>query len=352
MDYVISGIQQLGVGQHDSDAAWAWYRKHIGADVPIFIEEALAELMLPHTDGQVCKRYAILALNMNGGGGFEIWQHKGEHKPQSPKFELQMGDLGIFIGKVKSYDVYTTYKTHKEQGVNLLTEVHNTPDGRPTYYFRDPYDNIFQVVHSENWFQKKRITTGGIYGATIGVRDIEKALPIYQELLGYDRIAYDETGIDENIGNIPGASGRFRKVLLRHSKPREGAFAPLLGASEIELIQALDRTARPIFEDRIWGDPGFIHLCFDIQGMDKIKEKAAALGHPFTVDSGHFDMGDAAGRFAYIETADGTLIELVETYKVPVAKKLGFYINLQGRDPRKSLPRWMLKALGLNRKAN
>lgn len=349
MDYVISGIQQLGIGQHDSDAAWTWYRKNIGADVPIFIEEATAELMLPHTDGKVCKRYAILALNMNGGGGFEIWQHKGK-TPQAAKFELQLGDLGIFAGKLKSYDVYASYKMHQENEVNLLTEIHNTPDGRPTYYFRDPYDNIFQVVHSDNWFQKKRTTMGGVYGMTIGSSDIERSLPIYQELLGYDTVVYDETGTDENLSSIPGGSGAFRRVLLRHSKEREGAFAPMLGASEIEIVQALDRSPRHIYEGRIWGDPGFIHLCFDVHGMDNIGKKAAALGYPFTVDSGHFDMGDAAGRFTYIEDPDGVLIEFVQTFKVPVAKKIGWFINLEGRNPKKALPRLVLKALGLNRK--
>lgn len=351
MDYVISGIQQLGIGQHNADEAWAWYRKNIGADVPIFVEEALAELMLPHTDGEVCKRYAILALNMNGGGGFEIWQHKG-HQPESPKFELQLGDLGIFGGKLKSYDVYASYKQHKQNDVNLLSEVHNTPDGRPTYYFLDPYDNLFQVVQSDNWFQKKRTTMGGAYGTIIGSSDIARSLPIYQELLGYDTIVYDETSVDTNLAVIPGGEGRFRRVLLRHSKPREGAFAPLLGDSEIELVQALDRSPRRIYDGRIWGDPGFIHLCFDVNGMDKVGKKAAELGYPFTVDSGHFDMGAAAGRFTYIEDPDGVLIEFVETYKVPVAKKIGWYINLKGRNPKKSLPRLVLKALGLNRKSD
>ncbi len=60
-------------------------------------------------------------------------------------------------------------------------------------------------------------------------------------------------------------------------------------------------------------------------------------------------MGDAAGQFAYIEDADGTLIEFVETHKVPIVKKLGLTINLQKRDPEKPLPGWMLKALSLAR---
>jgi hypothetical protein len=121
-------------------------------------------------------------------------------------------------------------------------------------------------------------------------------------------------------------------------------------------VQALERTPRKLYEGRYWGDPGFIQVCFDIRNMESLGKHCASLGHPFTVDTtqqfregSSFDMGDAAGQFAYIEDPDGTLIEFVETHKVPLVKKLGLSINLQKRDPRKPLPRWMLKALSLMR---
>jgi hypothetical protein len=60
-------------------------------------------------------------------------------------------------------------------------------------------------------------------------------------------------------------------------------------------------------------------------------------------------MGEAAGHFAYIEDPDGTLIEFVESHKIPVIKKLGIFIDLRKRDPLKPLPDFMLKALGFGR---
>ena len=115
-------------------------------------------------------------------------------------------------------------------------------------------------------------------------------------------------------------------------------------------MQSLDRTPARIFEGRLWGDLGFIHLCFDVVGMDALRETCAEAGFPFTVDSSSsFDMGEAAGHFAYVEDPDGTLIEFVETHKVPVLKKWGWALDLRRRDPRKPLPDWMLKALALNR---
>jgi hypothetical protein len=141
-----------------------------------------------------------------------------------------------------------------------------------------------------------------------------------------------------------------RRILLKHSQPRRGSFSKLLGSSKIELVSVQSRAPRKIYEDRFWGDRGFIHLCFDISGMAEMKKLCESKGHPFTVDSsGSFDMGEAAGYFSYVEDPDGTLIEFVETHRIPILKKIGWYLNLKNRDPKKSLPNWMLKALKFSR---
>ena len=44
---------------------------------------------------------------------------------------------------------------------------------------------------------------------------------------------------------------------------------------------------------------------------------------------------------------DGTLIEFVETHKIPVAKKLGWFIDMRRRDPRKPLPKFLFQMMGL-----
>ena len=60
----INGIQQLGVGVEDIHEAWDWYRKYFSMDILMFDEEAVAELMLAHTEGEPRKRHAILALKL------------------------------------------------------------------------------------------------------------------------------------------------------------------------------------------------------------------------------------------------------------------------------------------------
>jgi catechol 2,3-dioxygenase-like lactoylglutathione lyase family enzyme len=345
---IISGIQQIGIGVADVHRAWGWYKKYFGMDIRVFEEAAPAELMLPYTGGKPRRRHAALAINLQGGGGFEIWQYT-DRIPQAPVFELQLGDLGIFAVKIKSKDVEATYNWYKSEGLNVIGNLSEF-EGEKHFFVRDPYNNLFQVVSGSDWFKNENKLTGGSYGAIIGSTDIDRSKEFYSSILGYDEVEYDKTETFPDLNGIPGAKSKFRRMLLKHNKPRQGAFSQLLGASEIELIQDIERKPAKIFQDRLWGDLGFIHLCFDINGMSLLRGECKEKGCPFTVDTGDsFDMGEAAGAFAYTEDPDGTLIEFVETHRIPVIKKLGFYINLRKRKPEKPLPRWMLGAMRINR---
>ncbi len=354
---VISGIQQIGIGIPDVHAAFKWYRQNFGMDVPVFEEAAEANLMLPYTGGKPHKRHAILALNMKGGGGFEIWQYTSR-VPVPVSFEIQLGDIGHFITRMKSSDVKGSYEFLKSRLVldsartngEILGELTTSPDGTSTFFVRDPWGNIFQIVQGNDWFGNGKQLTGGPAGALLGVTNIEQSKKFYGEILGYDTVVYDKSGKFDDLKNLPGGDVECRRVLLKHSKPRAGAFSRLLGSSMIELVEVKGKPVRKIFEGRWWGDRGFIHLCFDVIGMNEMKTLCESKGHPFTVDSANsFDMGEAAGHFSYIEDPDGTLIEFVETHKVPVLKKIGWYINLKNRPAEKPLPDWMLKSMGMNR---
>lgn len=345
----ISGIQQIGVGVSNLHEAWKWYRINFGMDIRIFEEEAVAELMLPHTEGKTRKRHAVLAFNMHGGGGFEVWQHT-ERTPMNPTYNIQLGDLGIFAGKMKTKDIEATYKSFQENGIELLNGISQDPAGQKVFFAKDPYNNVFQFVEEKDYFKKDKSVNGGTYGAIIGVTDFEKSLVIYKDILGYDEVIYEGEGVYEDLRGVAGGESKIQRIILRHSEPRKGSFSPMLGPTQIELVKVLDRAPRNIFEGRIWGDLGFIHLCFDITGMANLREYCESKGFPFTVDSANsFDMGEAAGHFSYIADPDGTLIEFVETHKIPVIKKLGWYINLTRRNPKKSLPGFILRSLRFNR---
>lgn len=349
MSYIISGIQQVGIGVPDVKKGFDWYRKYFGMDIPVFEEAAEANLMLPYTGGMPHQRHAILAINLRGGGGFEIWQYTSR-TPVAPAFKPETGDFGIFICKMKSLNVQETYRAFKGAGLKLLGNVEKDPAGKDHFYMEDAFGNIFEIVEFDSWFASGTHFTGGPCGVVTGVSDMERAKKFYAEILGYDQVIYDKEDIFKDLAALPAGKGKFRRVLLGHSKAREGSFSRLLGKSVIELVQAKDRTPRKIFENRYWGDLGYIHLCFDIKNMAALKKKCEDFGSPFTVDSGSsFDMGEAAGHFSYIEDPDGTLIEFVETFKIPVLKKLNWYLDLRKRNPSGALPDWMLKSMRFGR---
>ena len=353
-DYVISGIQQVGVGVKDVKTAWGWYRKSFGMDCPIFEETAEARLMLPYTGGEPRSRHAVLAFNLQSGGGFEIWQYKGR-TPVETSEEIKAGNLGIFACKIKVKSIEKTQAHFAKNNIAVPGTPSSDPSGNLTLFLKDPFGNIFQMVEADDWFMDEKKPTGGANGVIIGVSDIEKARLVYSDILGYDEVVYDTAGIFDDLKTLPGGDREFRRVLLRRSKPFEGPFSRLMGKSEIELFSAGNMKEKKIYEGRYWGDPGFIHLCYDIREMDNLREFCVEKGFPFTVDSkkshegNSFDMGEAAGHFSYIEDPDGTLIELVETHKVAILKKLGWYLDLRKRDPHKALPNWMLKTLRFSR---
>lgn len=344
-----SGIQQMGIGNPDVHKTWAWYRKNFDFDTPIFEEEAEAALMLPYTNNEVHTRNAALVLNMNGGGGLEIWQYKTRDLIW-PSFEVLPGDLGIHTLKIKTLDITKAYADCKSKGLNPLCEIQER-NGKPySFLLKDLHGNMVEICQSESWFQKDKSLYGGVGGAAIGVSDMNKALTFYKEVLGFDKFVWEEKGAFDDLNAWAGEKHLYHRVILERSAAYKGPFSPLLGPAQLELVYVDDRKQNKIFEGRFWGDPGYIHLCFDIVGMEALKKHCESKGHPFTVDSANsFDMGEAAGRFVYIEDPDGTWIEFVETHKIPLIKKIGWYLNLQKRNPEKPLPRWMLKALGLSK---
>jgi catechol 2,3-dioxygenase-like lactoylglutathione lyase family enzyme len=348
----IAGIQQIGIGVSKVYEAWKWYRLTFGMNIPMFDEAATANLMLPYTNNTPQNRHAVLALNMGGGGAIEIWQYTSR-QAQAANFDIQVGDYGIYCCKIKCKNVVNFYNKCKTQKQAIVGKINFDPTNMPYFFMHDPYGNLFQIIQADNFFGQTKSYTGGVYGSIIGVSNIDKARHLYSDILGYDTVLYDETKTFSDLHPLPGGHLNFRRVLLSHSKNRQGAFSHMLGSTQIELLQVQNRQAQKIYKNRLWGDLGFIHLCFDIWGMKDLRKLCKDKGFPFTVDSsdalnGRFNMGKAAGHFAYIEDPDGTLIEFVETHKIPILKKLNWYLDLNKRNAAKPLPNYILKTLALN----
>lgn len=344
---VVCGVQQVGVGVFDVVEAYNWYIKAFGCDIKVVDDYGVAERMLPYTGGKPRPRRAVLAVNLKGGGGFEVWEPK-DNNITPPAEPAMLGDKGIAVCKVKATDIGKAFSHLKTvEGAAMITDILPSPYGPRHFYLRDPYGNIFEVVEDKYVFvDLKDYATGGTHGAVIGVTDMDRSISYYAQLLGFDKVVYDQTGEFDDLKALPGGQGRFRRVILETSGKPEGPLSDLYGTACIELLQAFDRTPKKIFEGRLWGDPGFIQICFDVRNMEGMRSRIQSLGGDFICDSGtDFKMEAADGRFTYVEDPDGTLIELVETFKIPILKKWGIFLNLANKDDRKPLPRLITRAL-------
>ena len=105
---IITGIQQVGIGIPHVHDAFKWYRQNFGMDIPIFEEAAEAELMLPYTGGQPRSRHAILAVNLQGGSGFEIWQYTSR-TPVGADFEPQFEQRKNIFGKASCLSILVVW---------------------------------------------------------------------------------------------------------------------------------------------------------------------------------------------------------------------------------------------------
>jgi catechol 2,3-dioxygenase-like lactoylglutathione lyase family enzyme len=113
---VICGLQQVGIGVRNAAEAWAWYTEILGFDIKICEDEGIADKMLPYTGGNPQPRYAILAMNLKGGGGLEIWEPR-ERELNYPHLTPKLGDYGVFACKIRAADIKAAYQEMKDKGV-------------------------------------------------------------------------------------------------------------------------------------------------------------------------------------------------------------------------------------------
>lgn len=349
MSYRINGFQHIGVAVRDMDRSLKFYRKYFGLDIPFFDAVAPAALMQPYTRGEIITKRASMIMNLMGGCAMEVIQATSFNAAPAD-FQTELGDLGIYITRVKCPDVKAAHAFCTKEPETQPSSLRKTALGGETFFVTDPDGNWFQYVEGNDWYTRPRHVSGGVVACTIGVTDIDEARELYSTLLGYDLVVHEEKGMIEEWADLPGGERRYKRVLLGQATTPGGGFGRVTGKTFIELVQDLDRKPRRIFDNRVWADLGFVHLGLDVRGMEALGTELAAKGFGFTCDSNSaLDMGNTKVHCTYIEDTDGTWIELIEVHKVPIVEKWGIYLNVARRAQDKPLPDFILKALRFSR---
>ena len=351
---IISGIQQVGIGVQDIHAAWKWYAEHLGFDVKVFEEKGTASLMAPYMGNKSQLRHSGLGINLQGGGGLEFVQHL-EREQQEASWKIKLGDYGIYCLKIRVQDAEALHKKFSGKQLNVITPVLKNPLGVPHFFIRDPFENLINIVEdASEWYLREGKPTGGAFGAVLGCSDLDKSLKFFAKVFGYDWVKFRDEKVFQDFVGIPGGDSPKKRAILSHLNPRQGRMSGLLGRSELELVENSKGEGQKIYKNRMWGDLGYIHLAFDVWGLDEIEARCERLGFPFTVNSKipgeeAFRMEKASGHFAYVEDPDGTLIEMIETLKIPLLNRFGINLSMKLFSSRKHLPKPMIAMMKRNR---
>ena len=349
-DYRIQGMQHIGVATSDMDKSLRFFRQLFGMDIPFFDSVQAAPLMDSHTRGETITKRASMVMNLQGGCAFEVLR-ADSFEPVPADWEIAPGDLGITTVQMKTRDIQKMHAhALKIAGDSCDARLSETPWGAPTFYLKDPDGNRFQVLEADDWFENNGHPSGGVLGCTIGVSDIDAAMKLYADVLGFDQVLHDSTGVQSDWDSMPHSEQPYRRVRLTQSAPGAGGFGKLTGRTYIELVQAMERKGPFIFKDRIWCDIGFAHLGFDVRGMAALGDALDKKGFGFRCDTADaIGMGETKVHCTYIDDPDECWLEMIEVYKVPIIEKWGLFLDVQKRGADEPLPRWMLKALRFSR---
>ncbi len=142
----------------------------------------------------------------------------------------------------------------------------------------------------------------GLNHAGLQVRDLERSLAFYRDVLGLELVTQwvrDEDYIQELVG-YPGVA--LHSAILR--VPTDETF--------LELIEYRNVDREPV--DTATANPGTAHVCFYVDDLDAfhrhlVAEGVEAISEPVTPTVGP----NKGGRAVYVIDPDGIRVELVQT---------------------------------------
>lgn len=348
---MIHAIQHVGIGVKNLDVSWQFYRELLHFDVPLSRNQSEAARMGSLTDG-VQQRKVIIALNLLGGGLIEIFQFTTKDPKPAPKVEW--GNIGFLSFTMKVLDIEKAYRDFMKSGVDVLippSMIAPSEDlGWKHMYFRDPECNLLalsEMPEMSHALRRKGANIGGISYPTIGVSDMNVSLPFYRDLLGYQKVVYDWSGIDPCMNPVLGSERSMRRVLLARGRSPSSLFRYyLLDGGMLELVEVAGAQTNHIYAGRGWGDQGIMELCLDVSDIAATFNGLVKNGAQSVIEPNEEDFamdGDSSALFAYVSDPDGTWIELAEIVSFPVFGGLKF--DLRKRRTQKPLSPVILSLL-------
>ena len=107
--------------------------------ITVFDDTAPASLMKAYTGDKVFNRRAMLTMNMQGGGGLELWQFTNR-QPLASAQNIRLGDLGIFAIKIKCPNVAEAFKYFMHNKAFVISPIQINAAGEQHFWLTDKFE--------------------------------------------------------------------------------------------------------------------------------------------------------------------------------------------------------------------
>jgi catechol 2,3-dioxygenase-like lactoylglutathione lyase family enzyme len=142
----------------------------------------------------------------------------------------------------------------------------------------------------------------GIYHAGLTVRNIERSVAFYRDLLGLELVRCQESDTPY-ISQLTGLPGAHLKVAYLRPPTGDGPF--------LELIEYIAPVGTPV--DTTPCNPGTGHICFFVDDLDSAYAALRAHGVPFASPPVGITAGFHAGaKSVYLKDPDNVTVELFQ----------------------------------------
>ncbi|MEW6442229.1 MAG: VOC family protein [bacterium] len=313
---MLCALQHVGMGVSDARASYGFYRERLGFDLKLVDWQGRSEELVPFI-GELAEVRIIMALNPLKRGAVELVKLVST---PSHRNRDRWGDIGYLASGYRATNLAALAREWEKLGIAFEVPVQSIrlADGRRREFafLRDPDANLVELVDSTPDTPCRPAVTG-LTQVTIGVRNLDRALVFYRDVIGYDKVLYEASGRASAFDPLLRGQVNQREVLLGRSTSLEGPFV-VPGGGTLRLVQALEYEGRDLSEGRPWGDPGFqMESGFEVPNIRSAVEQLKASKQEIFRPATHMNMGSGSrGYFAYVKDPDGNLVEFVEVRRV------------------------------------
>ena len=300
------GVHHVALGVKSLKTMTSFYRdvlefSEVFVDFPEAEYPALHEVVrTPHPV------FAAILFTQTAGGIIVELIEMVDPMPRPIRKDFRYGDIGVAKITIAVSNVESLYSELQNKIDFCSVPKALAIPGWGDYHFvycRDPEGNFVEFLSGGKVSPRDKF--GGVLWVGISVTDLERSIPFYQKVAGFDTVFINSheqfSGLVDDISG--GKKTRVRSCVLASSKA-EGM---------VELFEVMEPRGRSLPFATRWGDFGYLQVCLNGKQGDDISQIAAHFkneGMEF-ISGPQLMHDEREGAFFYMKDPDGIPVEFL-----------------------------------------